>query len=64
MTFRALTSTADGRLSAGRLYEGMYTVVRDQRTPQGTIPGGPRVLVQDNTGQRMTFNPKVFIEVR
>lgn len=51
--FVATTSTDDGRLTKGKVYEGGFTT---------KYKGGfLRIVVFDNTKQWMTFNPKVFI---
>lgn len=52
--FKSLVTTADFRLRKGKEYEG--TIVSTSR--------GLRVLLyEDNHWEKMTFDPKVFIEV-
>jgi hypothetical protein len=50
--FIATTSTEDGRLTEGKVYEGGFST----RGQYGYL----RIVVYDNKNEWMTFNPKVF----
>lgn len=54
MIYYATTSTADGRLTAGKRYVGMSVFNKD---------GQARIAVYDNKSEVMTFNPKVLIRL-
>lgn len=58
MKFLALESTQDGRLTKGKIYEGNLVGMgmKGDVIPQMVL----RVAVYDNTGEAMTFSPKVF----
>lgn len=60
MTFVAITSTEDGRITAGKTYDGMLIykpIVASGNTVEGR---GMRIAVYDNRFEWMTFNPKAF----
>jgi hypothetical protein len=50
MKFRALTATSDRRLTKNKIYSGEIV----------STPKGVRVYITDNTGGKMTFDPRVF----
>lgn len=59
MTFRALCSTDDGRLTKGKIYLGGFvSVIGGLLTSTGL-----RIVVWDDLNQWMTFDPKVFVPV-
>lgn len=61
MKFKAITSTSDGRLTKGKIYRGQLIVV-PKKYADSTGSGGPvRVIVFDDKGSWITFNPKAFI---
>lgn len=64
--FKAKTATDDGRLTAGRVYEGGF-VVLDKPTLEAHITrqfNPLRIVVYDNKNEWMTFDPNVFEPVK
>lgn len=58
--FEAIVSTGDGRLTKGKIYLGTNRVYCKGAAKSGTFK---RILVIDNLGEFMTFDPAVFKEV-
>lgn len=56
MKFKAIISTEDGRLTKGLVYYGGFVTI--------TNSNSLRIVVHDNKGEWMTFDPKVFVPVR
>lgn len=57
MKFKAKTSTADGRLTKDKIYQGGF-VMTNQYYGSGQMC--LRIIVYDNRNEWMTFDPKVF----
>lgn len=55
MRFKATVSTKDGRLKAGKNYQGSLVVNGN---------GFLRIAIYDNNGEWMTFDPVVFAPVK
>lgn len=58
MKFQAVTATADGKISKNVIYSGGF-VWRLSASAQGAN-SGLRIVVWDNKGQWMTFDPRTF----
>ena len=58
MRFRCVESTADGRLTKGKIYVGSIVASHVGMVLGVTL--GLRIVVFDDRGEWMTFNPKVF----
>lgn len=59
MKFRAVTSTADGRILVGNIYHGGF-VWRGADAGKG-INSGLRVVVYDDKQEWKTFDPRIFV---
>lgn len=53
-TFKALTSTGDGRLTKNKKYRGHIVMIKGIR----------RVCIIDSKNEPMTFDPSVFLEIK
>lgn len=65
MKFKAITSTDDGRLTAGKVYHGQIVLKdKSQETTFGKHDYQiTSIVVFDDMGTWMTFNPSVFVPV-
>lgn len=57
MKFLSLQTTDDGRLTKSAFYFGSIVMVYNRHIEKDEM----RIVVYDNKGEWMTFNPQVFV---